>query len=196
MLSSVNRSCATRNRYHSTSRPTTRPIPLSASRRNCLRSKWRGEKWNGTPELKYSSHSTQPTPGAHGSTRNVAGSGTIVRFGEPVISARPMPPPPVNDGNGRGGQAERAGVRCREGAADARNGLAACRIATFRTCASMTAGQIGHRCFTAGAQPQEVAQKLYDTPKAVLEQGKRAIRPQRLWGRGLFAGTLLACDLQ
>ena len=49
---------------------------------NCPRSRCRGEKWNGTPEGKYSSQSTQPTPGAQGSTRNVEGSGTIVKFGE------------------------------------------------------------------------------------------------------------------
>ena len=40
-------------------------------------------------------------PSAHGSTRKVAGSGTMVRFGEPVISGRPMPPPRVNDANVR-----------------------------------------------------------------------------------------------
>jgi hypothetical protein len=28
-----------------------------------------------------------------------------------------------------------------------------------------------------GAQLQEVVQKLYDTPKAILDQAKRAIRP-------------------
>ena len=49
------------------------------------------------PLLKYSSHRIQPTPGAHGSTRKVDGSGTMVRLGEPVISSRPMPPPRVND---------------------------------------------------------------------------------------------------
>ena len=38
---------------------------------------------------------------AHGSTRKVEGSGTIVRFGEPVISSRPMPPPRVNEENVR-----------------------------------------------------------------------------------------------
>ena len=72
-------------------------MPLSARRRNCRRSTCRDEKWNGTPLLKYSSHNTQPTPGAQGSTRKVAGSGTMVRLGEPVISGRPMPPPRVNE---------------------------------------------------------------------------------------------------
>src|SRR5437764_11803019 len=38
-----------------------------------------------------------------GSMRNVAGSGTIVRLGEPVISASPIPPPGVNDANVRDG---------------------------------------------------------------------------------------------
>ncbi len=33
--------------------------------------------------------------------RNVAGSGTIVMFGEPVISSSPMPPPRVNELNVR-----------------------------------------------------------------------------------------------
>ena len=69
-----------------------------------MRSRCRGEKWNGTPVLKYSSARIQPTPPAvpaHGSTRKVAGSGTMVRFGEPVISGRPMPPPRVNEENVR-----------------------------------------------------------------------------------------------
>jgi len=47
--------------------------------------------------LKYSSQSTQPTPLAQGRARKVAGSGTSVMFGEPVISSRPMPPPRVNE---------------------------------------------------------------------------------------------------
>src|SRR5262245_48168876 len=53
------------------------------------------------PLLKYSSHSTQPTPGAHGSVRKVEGSGTMVRLGEPVISISPIPPPRVNEANVR-----------------------------------------------------------------------------------------------
>ena len=35
----------------------------------------------------------EPTSGSQGSTRNVAGSGTMMRFGEPVIASRPIPPP-------------------------------------------------------------------------------------------------------
>ena len=68
-----------------------------ASRASWRLSRWRGEKWNGLPSRKYSSHSTQPMPLAHGSRRKVAGSGTMTRFGEPVISARPMPPPRVKE---------------------------------------------------------------------------------------------------
>ena len=97
MCSSVRCSSATRSRYHSISRPTTKRRLFSASRASCRRRSWRGEKWNGTPLAKYSSHRTQPTPGAQGSTRNVPGSGTMVRLGEPVISSRPMPPPRVNE---------------------------------------------------------------------------------------------------
>ena len=39
--------------------------------------------------------------GAHGRTRKVEGSGTIVRLGEPVISGSPIPPPRVKDENVR-----------------------------------------------------------------------------------------------
>ena len=49
------------------------------------------------PEVKYSSHRTQPTSGSQGNTRNVAGSGTMIRFGEPVISSRSIPPPRVKE---------------------------------------------------------------------------------------------------
>ena len=62
------------------------------------------------PVLKYSSQITQPMPGAQGSTRKVEGSGTMVRFGEPVISSSPMPPPWRERGEGaRAGGIERRG---------------------------------------------------------------------------------------
>src|ERR1051326_2216673 len=44
------------------------------------------------------SQSTQPVFFAHGSTRNVAGSGTMTKSPAPSISAMPKPPPGVNTG--------------------------------------------------------------------------------------------------
>ena len=78
------RSCTTRSRYHSTSSPTTRPMPRSRSRASCLRSRCRGEKWNGMPLLKYSSHSTQPTPRRpwqHAEGRGIGHDGEVGRAG-------------------------------------------------------------------------------------------------------------------
>ena len=45
------------------------------------------------------SHSIQPVLGAHGSTRNVAGSATITKSPAPCISGTFIPPPAVNTGN-------------------------------------------------------------------------------------------------
>src|SRR6476646_6265268 len=45
------------------------------------------------------SHSTQPVRGAHGSTRNVAGSAIMRKSPPPSISAMPKPPPGVKTGN-------------------------------------------------------------------------------------------------
>src|SRR5215468_712073 len=45
------------------------------------------------------SHSTHPVCGAHGSTRNVVGSGIIRKSAAPSISAIPKPPPGVKTGN-------------------------------------------------------------------------------------------------
>src|SRR6478735_4293076 len=45
------------------------------------------------------SHSTQPVCGAHGSTRNVAGSAIMRKSPPPSISAMPKPPPGVKTGN-------------------------------------------------------------------------------------------------
>ncbi|WFS13561.1 hypothetical protein [Rhodococcus aetherivorans] len=56
----------------------------------------RGENGKGLPSRKYRSHSTQPVSGAHGSTRKVVGSGTMVRFGLPDSSGMSNPPPGLN----------------------------------------------------------------------------------------------------
>jgi hypothetical protein len=53
-----------------------------------------------TPQV-ITAEPIDPMPGAQGSTRKVAGSGTTVMFGEPVISSRPSPPPRVNEANVR-----------------------------------------------------------------------------------------------
>lgn len=55
--------------------------------------------------MKYSSHSTQPMPGAHGRTRKVPGSGTTTILGEPVISGSSMPPPRMKEENMRAPEA-------------------------------------------------------------------------------------------
>ena len=44
----------------------------------------------------YRSQSTQPVSGAHGSTRKVAGSGSMTTFGLPESSGMSKPPPTLN----------------------------------------------------------------------------------------------------
>src|ERR1035438_4246568 len=45
------------------------------------------------------SHRIQPVFGAHGSTRNVAGSGTMTMSPAPPMPATPKPPSALNTGN-------------------------------------------------------------------------------------------------
>jgi hypothetical protein len=50
------------------------------------------------PFAKYESDRIHPVRLPYGSTRNVAGSGTSVTSGKPVISSMPKPPPAANAG--------------------------------------------------------------------------------------------------
>ena len=53
----------------------------------------------GRPSAKWMSHSIQPVCGAHGSTRKVVGSGSIITSAAPSSSFMPKPPPGCQTGN-------------------------------------------------------------------------------------------------
>src|SRR5438874_12133471 len=61
----------------------------------------RVENGTGLPFEKYMFERHQAVPGAHGRTRYVAGSGTSITSGNPVISGMSNPPPATNTGVNR-----------------------------------------------------------------------------------------------
>src|SRR6266536_1931518 len=75
------------------------PAVLSRSSWRCMIA--RVENGTGLPFEKYMSERHQAVPGAHGRTRNVAGSGTRITSGNPVISGMSNPPPATNTGVNR-----------------------------------------------------------------------------------------------
>jgi hypothetical protein len=82
---------AERNTWNSSSTPTVRSYPAAASASTWVRSTPRVQNGTGAPDGKRTSHRIQPVRSAHGSTRNVAGSGTSTTSPAPAKPATPTP---------------------------------------------------------------------------------------------------------